>query len=39
MSRDDNGDVALHCKIGPEESRLIGTFHMTVLRMQKLRNK
>jgi uncharacterized protein YbaP (TraB family) len=39
MSRDENGDVTLHCKIGPKESHLIGTFHMTVLRMQKLRNK
>jgi len=38
MSRGDNGDVTLLCKIGPEESRLIGTFHMPVLRMQKLRN-
>jgi hypothetical protein len=39
MSRGDNGDVTLHCKIGSEESRLIGTFHMPVLRIQKLRNK
>ena len=39
MSCDDNGDVALHCKIGPEESRQIGTFNMSVPRMQKLRHK
>jgi len=39
MSRDDNGDVTLQCKIGPEEACLIGTFHMTVLSMQKLRNQ
>jgi hypothetical protein len=39
MSRDDNGDMTLHCKIGHGESRLMGTFRMTVLCMQKLRNK
>ena len=33
MSRDDNVDVTLHCKIGPEESHLIGPFHLTVLRI------